>query len=202
VAVYSAVRRQSSNQLRVLVFSAGQRANSQLRLAVILGTRPPPLNPAAGVCWEHPTYHHEYWWGFVRRWYDDWTEYKWRGLFGGSQAKPAAGGLFGITATNPTDTNNLFGGGQQQQSNLFGTTTNTNPLPGGKNFFGSSALGTSTFGSGQQPQQQQLTAGSLLSSRSAGGLGQQQNDPASQHVLGLKGYMMRGTLLPLSVGFR
>jgi hypothetical protein len=139
--------------------------------------------------------------GFARQWYDDWTEYKWRGLFGSSQAKPAAGGLFGITATNPTDTNNLFGGGQQQQSNLFGTTTNTDPLPGGKNFFGST-LGISTFGSGEQPQQQQLTAGSLLSSRSAGGLGQQQNDPVSQHVLSLKGYMMRGTLLPLSVGFR
>ena len=104
------------------------------------------------------------------------------GLFGGNHAKPAGGGLFGSAATTPTNTNNLFGGGQRHQSNLFGGTTNTNPLLGGKYSFGSSTLGTSTFGGGQQPQQQQLTAGSLLSFRLAGGLEQQQSDPASQHA--------------------
>ena len=95
------------------------------------------------------------------------------GLFGGSQAKTSGGGLFGSMTTTPTNINNLFVGSQQQQSNLFGSTTNANPLLGGKISLGSSAIGTSTFGSGQQPQQQQLTAGSLLSSTSAGGLGQQ-----------------------------
>ena len=90
--------------------------------------------------------------------------------------------MFGSTAAIPTNTCILFEGGRPQQSNLFGSTTNANPLLDG--FFGSSTLGTSTIGSGQQPlaQQQQLNTGSLLSSRSAGGLGQQQNDPASQHA--------------------
>ena len=124
-------------------------------------------------------------------------------LLGGSQAKPAGGGLFGSTTTTPTNTNNLFGGGQQQQFNLFGSTTNANPLLGG--LFGNSALGTSTVGNGQQPQQQQLSTGCLLSSKSAGGLGQQQNDPASQHAnltARFEGIYMRGTLLLLSVAFR
>ena len=84
------------------------------------------------------------------------------------------------------------------------SSTNPNPLLGGRNFLGGT-LGTSTFSGGQQPQHQQLTAGSLLSSRSAGGW-----DSgwmilrASMLVLllGLKGYIMRGTPLLLSVSFR
>ena len=43
-------------------------------------------------------------------------------------------------------------------------------------------LGISSFRSGQQPQQQQLTAGSLLLSRSTGRSGQQQNEPAHANI--------------------
>ena len=71
-------------------------------------------------------------------------------------------------------------------------------------FFGSSTLGTSTFGSGQQPQQQ-LAAGNPLSSGLAGGLGQQLNDPTSQHAnitARFEGIYNVWNLLLLSVGFR
>ena len=125
------------------------------------------------------------------------------GLFGGSKAKPAGGACLGVRRPPRRILTNLFRGGQQQQFNLFGSTTNANPLLGG--LFGNSALGTSTVGNGQQPQQQQLSTGCLLSSRSAGGLGQQQNDPASQHAnltARFEGIYMRGTLLLFSVGFR
>jgi len=125
------------------------------------------------------------------------------GLFGGGQAKLAGGGLFGSTTTTPTNTNNLFGGGQQQQSNLFGSTTTTNPLLGGKNLFGGSTLGTSTFGSGQQPQQQQLTANFHLG-RLEGWDSSRMILQANMLIslLGLKGYIMRETLLryPFFVG--
>ena len=84
--------------------------------------------------------------------------------------------------------------GVASNSHPIYSSTNPNPLLGGRNFFGGT-LGTSTFSGGQQPQHQQLTTGSLLSSRSAEGLGQQQ-------LIGLKGSIMRGTLLLPSVGFR
>ena len=125
------------------------------------------------------------------------------GLLEGSQAKPASGGLLESMMT-PTNTNSLSGAGQQQQPNLFESTTNANPLLGGKNIFGSSTLGTSTFGSRQQPKQQ-LAAGNPLSSGLAGGMGQQQNDPACQHAnltARFEGIYMCGTLLLLSVNFR
>ena len=129
------------------------------------------------------------------------------GLCGSTKTtnQPSGGGLFGNTQPTTTNTGGgLFGGGT-----MTGQSTSGGGLLGGNQaepaveaclgvrrpprrmlktysgvagFFGSSTIGTSTVGNGQQPQQQQLPTGSLLSSRSAGGLGQQQNDPASQHA--------------------
>ena len=160
------------------VFSAGRRANSQ-DWRSFWEDNDDHSTQRRGSVSEHPLYDHEYWLGFARRWNDIRPEYKSQvavAYLEVARRNRLAEACLGVRRPPRRILSTCSGGGQQQQSNLFGSSTNANPLLGG--FFGSSTLGTSTFRSGRQ----QLTAGSLLSSRSAGWLGQQQNDPASQHA--------------------
>ena len=91
------------------------------------------------------------------------------GLLGGSQAKPAVEAC--LRGRRP----------RRILTTCAGVASNSNPIHLGVPLMpircrAVKILGISTFRSGQQPQQQQLTAGSLLLSRSTGRSGQQGQD--------------------------
>ena len=116
------------------------------------------------------------------RWRSFWDHYSGATTTTAAQRPAIGGSLFRNTTITqqPVEGGGLFGGTTTAQQPAagggpFGSTTTTQQPAAG-------ALGTSTFGTGQQPQQQQLTAGNFLSSRLTGGLGQQQNDHASQRA--------------------